>query len=476
MPALAVHATPYSGSWYPGEADELDRLLEQLWRESESRTGSSFLPGGRAFVVPHAGLVYSGRVAAAVYRHLEQQQPRTVIVAGFAHRGAPEGILLPEIGSYQTPLGRVAVDTETAQRLAARAPFRFAPESRLCDHSVEIQLPLLQKAAPQAAIVPLYVSSLDAAARQAAAGHLADCLTPGTVLLASSDLTHYGRGFRYEPFPVDWAVAERLRKLDEEVIEAAGSLQEEFFLETLRRTGATVCGYNPISLLLATVRRLDFGHEYFQQTLDYQTSGEITGDYHHSVSYGALGYFPHTSFELDQDDQSFLLDLARRTLAHYQQTGKTTPPPFPSSGRPALARRAGVFVTLHSDGKLRGCIGNVFPVEPLEQAVPQLTLAAALDDPRFDPVSREEHGLEIEISVLSPMKRILRPEELRAGEHGALLRLGARQGLLLPQVASERGWTAEQFLRALGNKAGAGQQACWDPAAKLYVFRAQVFH
>jgi len=476
MPAAAIHTTPYSGSWYPGERRELERLLEQLWRESESRTGPAALLGARGFVVPHAGLIYSGRVAAAAYRRLERQRPRTVIVAGFAHRGAPEGIFVPDISGYQTPLGSVPVNEDLARRLASRPPFRLASEARLCDHSIEIQLPLLQKAAPQATVVPLYVSSLEAEERARAAEVLAELLTPETVLVASSDLTHYGRSFHYEPFPVDWAIADRLRRLDEEVMESAGSLREEFFLKTLRRTSATVCGYHPISLLLAVLRRLENGGELFQVTLDYQTSGEITGDYHHSVSYGALGYFPQSSFEVGPEEQKILLDLARRTLEHYQRTGKTSPPPFAPSGRESLRRRAGLFVTLHTDGKLRGCIGNVTPVEPLEEAVPQLTLAAALDDPRFDPLSPDERGVELEISILTPMKRVLSPEDVRAGEHGALLRLGVRQGLLLPQVATERGWNTEQFLKALGVKAGAGTQACWDPQAKLYVFRAQVIH
>lgn len=476
MPAAAIHRSPYSGSWYPGERKELERLLEQLWRESESRTGPAALTGARAFVVPHAGLIYSGRVAAAAYRHLEPRQPRTVIVAGFAHHGAPAGIFVPDIGAYQTPLGNVGVDVDMASQLASCPPFRLASENRLCDHSIEIQLPLLQKAAPEASVVPLYVSSLEAEERARAAEILAGCLNGETVLLASSDLTHYGRSFHYEPFPVDWAISDRLRRLDEEVMEAAGSLRAEFFLDTLRRTEATVCGYNPISLLLAVLRRLEDGGEFFQVTLDYQTSGEITGDFHHSVSYGALGYFPQASFEVGPEEQKLLSDLARRTLEHYQRTGKTSPPSFEPSGKQALRRRAGLFVTLHSDGKLRGCIGNVMPVEPLEEAVPQLTLSAALDDPRFDPLSREERGVELEISLLTPLKRVLSPEEVRAGEHGALLRLGVRQGLLLPQVATERGWNTEQFLKALGVKAGAGPQACWDPQAKLYIFRAQVIH
>jgi hypothetical protein len=471
-----MHATPFGGAWYPAEPGELAALLDELWRKSEERTGGGLLPGARAFVVPHAGLIYSGTVAAAAYRHLERQQPDTVIVAGFAHKGAPAGIWIPEIDGYRTPLGEVSIDAELAGRLVAAGPFRWLAESRLCDHSVEIQLPLLQKAAPRARVLPLYVSELDLSSRQAAAARLAECLGPDTVLIASSDLTHFGSAFGYLPFPADGAVSERLRHLDAQVMEAAGSLRDEFFRETLRESSATVCGHEPIALLLATMQRSEQDTEIFQEVLDYQTSGEISGDFHHSVSYGALGYFPYRSFELDEPAERAVLDLARRTLNHYQQTGREEAPDSPTSGLPQLERRASLFVTLHKEGKLRGCLGRNTPDKPLEQSVPELTLAAALEDSRFDPVSRSETGLEIEVSILSPMKRITQLGDFRVGEHGALLKTKGRQGLLLPQVATERNWDAGQFFQALGLKAGAGQSATANPSARIYVFRAQIIH
>ena len=476
MPASAMHATPYSGTWYPDERRALEALLDELWRKSEERTGGFLLSGARAFVVPHAGLVYSGTVAAAVYRHLGRQQPRSIVVAGFSHRGAPAGIWIPEIEGFQTPLGEVSVDQELAERLASKRPFHKLAESRLCDHSVEIQLPLIQKAVPQAKVLPLYVSQLDASSREEAASVLAESVNADTVLVASSDLTHFGSGFHYQPFPVDRVVAERLRHLDGQVIEAVGSLREELFLETLRETGATVCGCDPIALMLRTLRRFEADGEIFQEVLDYQTSGEITGDFQHSVSYGALGYFPHTSFELDEPARNAVLALARRTLAEYQRTGGQDVPESPPSGLPALERHAPLFVTLHQRGILRGCLGKNTPGEPLEKSVPELTMAAALEDPRFDPVAPSEEGLDVEVSILSPMKRITSLGDFRVNEHGALLRVGGRQALLLPQVATERNWSGEQFLQALGLKAGVGQGAHLDPSAKLHVFRAQIIH
>jgi AmmeMemoRadiSam system protein B/AmmeMemoRadiSam system protein A len=474
MPASSIHDSPFSGAWYPGERAPLSDLLDELWRKSGERTGGCLVPGGLAFLVPHAGLVYSGTVAAAVYRHLEQQQPRTVLLAGFSHRGGAPGISIPDIDGFATPLGQVAVDRELAASLLAEDPFRSLPEEALCDHSVEIQLPLLQWAVPHARVVPLYVGSLDAVARERAAKRLSECLSPGTVLLASSDLTHFGRDFRFQPFPADGAVSDRLRQLDDEVIDAAGSLREQIFFEALRETSATVCGRDPIALLLATVSCLSRDNEVFQDVLDYQTSGEITGDFHSSVSYGALGFFPHSSFELNEEEQAAVLKLAGQTLAEYQRTGSRRIPDLPPSGLASLARRAALFVTLHKDGRLRGCLGRTAATQSIESAVPELTLAAALEDTRFDPVSTSETGLEVEVSILSPLKRIARREDFRVNQHGALLKAKGRMGILLPQVATERNWNADQFFQALATKTGVSPDVYDAPSTRIHVFRAQI--
>jgi len=473
MAALARHPTPYSGSWYPGDRSRLMALLEELFERSAARTGPGLLAGGLGFIVPHAGLVYSGTVAAAVYRHLAQQSPQTVVVLGFTHRGSPPGAWIPAIESYQTPLGEVTVDRELARELLSRPGFGSLREEILCDHSIEIQLPLLQRAVPEAAVVPIYVSSLSPAMRRQAAAALVEFLTPERVFVASSDFTHYGDAFRYKPFASDAAVARRLEKLDEGFIEAAGSLEPERFLEALEAERGTVCGREPIALLLEALRALPAAEDIFQMTLDYQTSGEITGDYSHSVSYAALGYFPWSSFLLAEPDREILLESARATLRHYQQTGRPEPI-APCGGSPALMRRLGAFVTLHQHGRLRGCVGRCTKPDPLAAAVPQLTLSAALEDTRFPPVRPEETGLEVEISILSPMKWLPDPSRFRVHRDGGYLRTPTRSGLLLPQVAEGRSWTAQDFLDALAQKAGCPPKVYEDPQTKLFVFRAQI--
>lgn len=473
MPAAGVHVSPFSGSWYPAGAAELRSLLERLFAESERRTGRYLPARASGFVVPHAGLVYSGTVAAAAWRHLRVRQPERVVVLGFSHHGAPPGAWIPDVSALRTPLGEVAVDGEFAAALAEGGAFEKKSEEVLCDHSVEVQLPFLQFSAPAAKVVPVYVSRMTHESRAAAAGKLSSLLGPETVVVASSDFTHYGRGFSYQPFPADEYAGERLRDIDEGAIDGAATLCADQFLAELRATGSTVCGIEPISLLLETLRLAGRDEEIFQTTLDYQTSGEITGDYTHSVSYAALGYFPYRALDLGPEDQRLLIASARATLAHFLDTGERRPIP-PQGGSPALERRAAAFVTLMSQGNLRGCVGRKASTEPLSTLVPSLTLTAALEDTRFAPVRQGEADLELEVSVLTPMKRIANLDDFRVNEHGALLEAGLNHGLLLPQVATERRWTARQFLEALARKAGAGRDACGEPSARVYVFRAQI--
>jgi AmmeMemoRadiSam system protein A/AmmeMemoRadiSam system protein B len=394
-------------------------------------------------------------------------------VLGFSHQGAAPGAWIPDVPAFRTPLGEVAVDREFAAALGEEGAFGRKDEEALCDHSVELQLPFLQFSAPAAKVVPVYVSGLTHESRTAAARKLSSLLGPETVVVASSDFTHYGRAFSYQPFPADEFAVERLREIDESAIEAAGTLCADQFLAELRTSGSTVCGTEPISLLLETLRLAGRDEEIFQTTLDYRTSGEITDDYAHSVSYAALGYFPYHALDLDPEDQQRLIASARATLAHYLETGDRQPIPA-QGGSPALERRAAAFVTLMSQGNLRGCVGRKASTEPLSTLVPALTLTAALEDTRFAPVRQGEADLELEVSVLSPMKRIANLEEFRVNEHGALLEAGSDHGLLLPQVATERHWTAGQFLDALLRKAGASRDAYRDPETRVYVFRAQI--
>jgi AmmeMemoRadiSam system protein B/AmmeMemoRadiSam system protein A len=400
-----------------------------------------------------------------VYRALERLNPERIVVLAFPHQGGLVGVAAPDVDAIATPLGEVAIDP-------AFGGFPLVPDSRVCDHSFEIQLPFLQRAVPRARVTPLYVGRLSADDRSAAAAALAACWRPGVAFVASSDFTHYGRNFGFTPFPPDGAAAGRLQELDFECIEAAATLDSARFLETLERNRATVCGSGPIALLMDTLRRLDA--ELFLDTLDYRTSGELTGDYRHSVSYAALGWYPRASFEIGARDRAALIESAALTWEELRRSGRRLAIPA-TGGSPALQARRGMFVSLHQGPELLGCIGNIAGHGPMAEEAADLTLAAALDDPRFSPATEATGPIHIEISALTPLRRIFNAAQCRVGTHGLLLKLGGRSGLLLPQVAAERGWQTPEFLEAVARKSGLGKHAWRDPKARLYVFEAEVF-
>ena len=281
----AVCQSSCAGYWYPANAAELRELLFE--RFGTARAHSLPLESGvdAGFVVPHAAPLYSGKVAAAAYTRLTELHPRRVLILGFCHSGAHPGIAIPPFDTYRTPLGDIALDLQAIDSLLGQPCFQFA---RVSDHSVEVQLPFLQLTAPEACIVPLFVGQLNVRERETAATALIELLTNGTVLIASSDFTHYGRSFGFVPFPLDSETPRRIREQDMETIRAIAALDLPEYRERLRRCPESLCGDFPVSLLIETLRR--FRTHVVSHILDYAQSGEMTGDYRQSVSYAALAF------------------------------------------------------------------------------------------------------------------------------------------------------------------------------------------
>jgi AmmeMemoRadiSam system protein A len=178
-------------------------------------------------------------------------------------------------------------------------------------------------------------------------------------------------------------------------------------------------------------------------------------------------------FTLGPDEQRLLLATARKAI--YRRLGLDfDAPDLPITD--ALREEAGAFVTLHRGGRLRGCIGHIAAEKPLHETVTEVAVSSAFDDPRFPPVTRAEAPeLEIEISVLSPFRRLSTPEEIRVGEHGILLRRGHRSGLLLPQVATEQGWDRDELLDHTCLKAGLPMGSWREKGTEIEIFSAFVF-
>ncbi len=177
---------------------------------------------------------------------------------------------------------------------------------------------------------------------------------------------------------------------------------------------------------------------------------------------------------LDENEQRFLLDIARQTIIQYVTTGKILEP---ATDNPKFKQPCGAFVSLHEkSGALRGCIGYVEPIKPLLQTIIDMSVSCSTRDPRFYPVTQDEFpNLDLELSVLGPLELIENPACIKVGEHGLIVKKGAYSGLLLPQVATEFGWDRVQFLKETCRKAGLPSNAWKDPETKIFVFRAQVF-
>lgn len=466
--AAQVHQVPASPGWFPSEQAQLSKLLDQAFAIAEKRSGGA--PPRKkllGLIVPHAGLAYSGGVAASAFRRLNH--PKNVILLGFSHRRPLTGISVPDLDAYATPVGEVKVNRAVARELK----FAQVPEAELCDHSIENQLPFLARAAPGATVVPLYVGKLGEAENLAAARKLAARLKAGDVLVASSDLTHYGEAYRYTPFPKDDLLPKRLLARTIDLVDAIGTLDTAVFESFLAETGDTTCGWGPIRLLMAALAQLR--EQVYLSALDYLASGQLTGDYSQSVGYAALAFYPESAFAVAPPDQKKLLVSARRTLDGFLAGRQKMLVPVPAEERTAdLDQSAGVFVTVKKNGRLRGCVGHIFPTRPLWEAVADRTLAAASEDPRFKPLEAKEGPVALEISILTPLRRLSDWRQFRVGMGGMIL-LDGKSGILLPQIGRENGWNRDQFLENLSVKAGLKRDAYRDRRAVIYVYSAQVF-
>lgn len=279
-----VRRSSLAGSWYPADPVELRSLVDRLLTEAPEQME----PAATAFIVPHAGYRYSGSVAAAAYRLVQERRPRRVVVLAPCHRVSFHGLAVPDLAGFETPLGIVRVD-EVTMRLAAAEIVGLSTSPFEGEHSFEIQLPFLQRTAPDARVVPILFGSLRRRDDAKVGPVLSQLADRETLFLISSDLTHYGWRFGYEPFPATSAeqVSARLGELDTAAIETILSGDAEAFRSFLDRTGDTICGRVPVAAFLATL-----GHGAHGRLLEYRTSLDVTGDYEHSVSYASIALTP----------------------------------------------------------------------------------------------------------------------------------------------------------------------------------------
>ncbi len=468
FPALAtseegsqkIRKPVFAGSFYPSDKDMLEKKIDGFLKAAESKSDkiNSHIIG---IMVPHAGYEYSGEVAAYAYSQLKDGPYKTVIIIGSSHRMPYRGISIYPSGVWATPLGKVEIDQMTAQTLMeqCKAIKVFSPAFEE-EHSLEVQLPFLQKTLKSFRIVPLLIGSMDTDDYRTLSDTLVKILRQNpkeTLIVASSDMSHYH-------------TYNKANQIDKSALKEIDTLNADRLLDGLNNGRYELCGAQGLITLMMASKTLNAE----AKTLYYANSGDVAVDKGRVVGYGSVAFcYPVDSHALSKNEQKTLLMIARKTVDEYITKGSI--PKFPIKEGKLLEKR-GAFVTLTKKGELRGCIGYITAVKQLYKTVSEMAVAASSRDPRFPAVSRNElEEIHIEISVLSALKLINSKDEVDVGRHGLYITRGNYSGLLLPQVAVEQKWNREEFLKQTCRKAGLPANIWKEKGTNIYTFTAQIF-
>jgi AmmeMemoRadiSam system protein B/AmmeMemoRadiSam system protein A len=483
-----VRKPAVAGQFYTADPQSLRREIESYLEGAEGDAPSGEIV---AIVSPHAGYMYSGQVAAYGYSLIRGKDFETVVVIAPSHIEHFDFCSVFAGDAYLTPLGEIPVDKELVDLISSKHDLvKASSKGHLSqafgrgEHSLEVQLPFLQVALGDFKLIAIVMGDQDFAKVQALGDALAETLEGRSALIvASTDLSHFH-------------TAARAKDLDSIFMESLEEFEPNGLYASLAKNETEACGGGPTAAAMMAAKRLGASA---CRVLRYATSGDITGDGSSVVGYVSAVILrsnessrkPAPSQEksnaesdrsrhrgaldigLADDDKIFLLSLARKTIEG-EFTGVEPDIEIPAS--PLMSESRGAFVTLTKNGQLRGCIGYIEAVKPLIETIRQMAAAAAFKDWRFAPLQESElDGLEIEISVLSPIRRIDDPAAIEVGTHGLIITRGANRGLLLPQVATEWNWDRETFLRQTCVKAGLPEDAWTKEGTTIEVFSADIF-
>lgn len=468
-----IRESVIAGTWYPGHPESLKSEISRYLQRAALSPINGELVG---LVVPHAGYMYSGCVAAHAYSLLRDHPFDRVLILAPSHRAYFKGASVYTPGGYRTPLGVVPLDRPMVDLLLKHPDLvRFVPEADAEEHSLEIQLPFLQVMLPSFRMTPVIMGEQSFEFCEKLARVIVEASRETRLLLiASSDLSHYH-------------AASEARRLDRVVSDCVERFDPEGLSDHLRQGDCEACGAGPMMTVMIASRLLGANKS---KVLQYANSGDVTGDTRRVVGYLAAAFYQNpgarTAGSHDSGRGKVGVDLGlseseKRTL-HEVATGairsrcRGEPLPRTQAASGNLAQPRGAFVCLHKGSELRGCIGMIEPREPLIDTVRDMAVQAAFSDPRFCAVRSDElEDLHIEISVLTPLARISDPERIEIGTHGLYIKQGLSSGLLLPQVAVEQGWNREQFLEWTCKKAGLSPNAWKKAETEIYIFSADVF-
>ncbi len=459
-----------AGSFYPSDATELKKTIAGFMAAAKPQQSNGKV---RAIVVPHAGYVFSGGVAASGYNQLDpDQEYKRIFIIASSHRVSFNKASVYTQGDYITPLGRVPVDTDIANELIRDSrSITDYPEAHVSEHSIEVQLPFLQSRLKYSfKIVPIVLGTQAPAVCEEIAKALKPYFTNENLFIISSDFSHYP------------AYSDAV-KVDEITANAFCTNSPAEFLKVIRNNenlrmpdlATSMCAWpSGLTLLYLTQGNTNLSFN----KIDYKNSGDIKpyGDKGSVVGYHAISITEgqKSDFKLSDEDKKELIRIARTTIDSYINKG-TIPPLNPEGYSENLKAKAGAFVTLKINGNLRGCIGTFEPTVPLFKVIQQMAISSSTQDNRFQPVnSKELSSIHIEISVLTPMHKIKNISEIQLGKHGIYIKKGYQGGTFLPQVATETGWALEDFLgHCSRDKAGIGWTGWKD--ADIYIYEALIF-
>ncbi len=392
-----------AGQFYPETPSQLRSTIKGMVDEKAVKEEVIGL------VSPHAGYIYSGPVAGATISRIKFKD--TFIIMGPNHTGSGKPLSIMTEGVWKTPLGEVEIDSELGKQiLAASGYLQEDHVAHQYEHSLEVQLPFLQYFKPDIKLVPIILAPASGAIYKEIGKGLARAikeLDKEVVIIASSDMTHYES-------------QDSARRKDTQAIEAILDLNEDELLKRVQELDISMCGYAPAVSLISAAKELGATGA---KLVRYRTSGDTTGDYASVVGYAGIiitGMSP-------------LVRLARETVETYVKEGKT---PQPKELTPEMSGRAGVFVSIHKLGELRGCIGTF---EPVEKNVAEETIANAIGsatrDPRFPAIAPNElKDLDYSVDVLTSPEPVKSQDELDPKQYGVIVESGWRRGLLLPDL------------------------------------------
>lgn len=462
-----------AGRFYEQNPIYLRQNLEDLFK----KVNNDYLKEIRALIAPHAGYVFSGEVAAHAYSLLDPKHHyQNVFIIASSHRTYFSYASIYYKGNYETPLGEVIVNRELAGKLIDKNNcFKFYPDAHIGEHSLEVQLPFLQYVyGSQLQIVPIIMGTSSMKEIEEIAKALKPYFTSENLFVISTDFSHYPA--YDDAIKVDMNTASAIEKKSvKELKNALKKNKEEGFINL----STSLCGWSSVYALLYLLED-ETGLNI--SPLKYMNSGDqafgskdrVVGYYSFVVKDDKIKDKGVQQSFLTNEDKHKLLKISRQTLTDY--IGSDDIPNVDTkefSGN--LFESFGAFVTLNIDGKLRGCIGRFNSSESLYKLIQQMTISSSTSDYRFPRVSSSEvDKIEIEISVLSPMKKISSIDEIELGKHGIYMKKGEASGTFLPKVAVSTEWTLEEFLgHCAKDKAGIGWNGWKD--AEIFVYEALDF-